>query len=503
MPRALKWTGVVLLAALIVAASAVLGPRLAGTTKVETELGRISVRVQPALGGGLEGYVPVADWGIHFEGPPIPFRMRAELRSLNRETLLRAADGDLGLVDRTEAKIRDGARDAALRALAWSLATALVILLVAAVLLRSLRPRWALPAIGLAIFVLATLTLGLAARNSLNQESFENPTYFASGEELKRILEVVDQEDVESPYGTEFESIVRSLGAVLATGEETVVTGDELYLGSDLHANPLVIRPVSRLVDDRPLLLTGDFGQRGSTAEAAILVPRVAALGRRVVAVSGNHDSTTLMRRLAAGGITVLDGDGRLMPDGSFQPPPVIEVGGVDVAGWGDPLEYGGEDRVGDRAVTSDDLDDPEAALDAWADEIFQWFDSLAEKPDVVMVHQHTLARRLAEELVENGYSEPLTIATGHSHEQRLERVGPVVIVNPGSIGAGGVFDAGETAIGIAHLRFGEDGALRSAELISVEPFSGAARATRVVIDSLCPEELRCSAVIPEEMVTG
>ncbi len=502
MVATLKWLGALLLAALIVVAAGVLGPRLAGTTEVSTEFGQVAIKLEPSLHGGMEGYVPVADWGLRFEGPSVPFKVRAELRSLNREALLRTADGDQSVIDATEAELRDGARNAVLRNLAWSLAVALALLLLAALLWRSLRPRWALPLTGLAIFVVATVAMGLLARSTVDRNSFDNPTFFASGSELKRILEVIDKSDVESPYGSEFESIVRSIGAVLATGGEPEAARKEMYLGSDLHANPLVIRPVSRLVGDQPVLMTGDFGQRGSPAESALLAPRVAALGRRVVAVSGNHDSAALMRKLADAGVTVLDRRGTLRPDGTFKPPPVIDVDGVSVAGWADPLEYGGDNPLGDRAVTLGDLDDPEAVASRWISGMLRWFDSLSNKPDVLMIHQESLGTIFAEALEKAGYSEPLTIATGHTHEQKLEKIGSIVVVNPGTIGAGGAFDAGEQEIGLAHLRFDADGSLRSAELISVEPFSGAARATRIVIDSLCPEEKRCSAVIPDQMVT-
>ena len=189
------------------------------------------------------------------------------------------------------------------------------------------------------------------------------------------------------------------------------------------------------------------------------------------------------------------------MPDGGFRPPPVIDVKGVKVAGQADPLEYRGDSPLGDRAVTFDDLDDPEAATARWITESLRWFDSLVEKPDVIMIHQHSLALLFADALAEAGYGEPLTIATGHSHRQALEKIGPTIVVNPGSIGAGGAFDAGDQEIGLAHLRFEDDGSLRSVELISVEPFSGAGRATRVSIGSLCPGEERCSAVIPDETV--
>ena len=66
-------------------------------------------------------------------------------------------------------------------------------------------------------------------------------------------------------------------------------------------------------------------------------------------------------------------------------------------------------------------------------------------------------------------------------------------------MGAGGIFDAGQQPIGIAELHFDRLAPeLRSVDFILVEPFSGAAQASRVVIDDVCPEEERCSYEPPE-----
>lgn len=496
----MKWIGAFAVCVAAVAAGLLLGPRLAGSTVQETEIGDVSYRLNASATGGLEGYVPITDWGVRFDGPPVPFRLRVELRTLDREALLRATEGDRRLIDATEEQLREGAITALRKTLLWSFGITLVLLVLVCLVWRGLRPRWVPVAIGVPIFVLAIAAAGLATRNTIDDRTFGSPTFFASGAELQRILEVIDTADVESPYGSEFESIVRSIGAVLATGDEPDSGLTGMYLGGDLHANALVVRPLSRLVEGEPLLLNGDFGQQGTRAESALLVPRIAALGRRVVAVSGNHDSASLMRDLAAAGVTVLDHRGTLEPDGTFRPPPVVSVDGIDVAGWADPFEIGGTDPAGAPGSSFEELEDPDAARAEWVSRMLRWFDSLGTKPDVLMIHQSSLASLFARAVNEAGYDEPLTIATGHSHDQYLEKVGSVTVVNPGSSGAGGVFEAGESGIGLAHLRFEPDGALRSAELILAEPFSGAAQATRVVIDTLCPDEQECRVEVPDRL---
>jgi hypothetical protein len=65
---------------------------------------------------------------------------------------------------------------------------------------------------------------------------------------------------------------------------------------SDLHGNQLVVGPLRQLFLGRPIFFAGDFGQRGRPAEASALTPQVTALGRPLVAVSGNHDSRPFMR---------------------------------------------------------------------------------------------------------------------------------------------------------------------------------------------------------------
>ncbi len=282
--------------------------------------------------------------------------------------------------------------------------------------------------------------------------------------------------------------------SALAVGRDPQTGGTEIYAGSDLHANALVIDPVAELVGDSPLLLAGDFGQRGGEGEARLLAPKVAALGSDVVAVSGNHDSDGLMRRLVKEGVTVLGQEGRLKENGGFQPPPVVDLDGISLAGFSDPLQYrgGGGENAADRPVTAEGLEDPEAAVEGWRRDLLEWFTSLPVAPKVLMVHQDGLAQWLAQALNEVDYLQPLTIVTGHDHKQHVDRYGEIFVVDGGTIGAGGVFGAGEDSVGLSRLRFNDQKRLESVDLIAVEPVSGAARATRVVTETMCPVERRC-----------
>ncbi len=504
-----RWAAIVLAGLAIAVGGSVLGLRLSSPVLTETAAGRVSIDVTPSTSGEVEAFIPLADWGVRSDVFTAPIKVRAELESVNRAALLKLAEGDTALLAATEQQLKDGARKAVILAVVWAVATVLLLLGLATVIWRGLSPRWSLLAVGVLITVVAYGAMGLRARSDLESGALNNTTYFAQGQEITRILDLAEDPRFESGYGSEFSSIVRSIGAVLGEAGLDVPEATEIFSGSDLHANALVIDPLARMVGDDPLLLAGDFGQRGGQAEAALLAPKVAAIGAGVVAISGNHDSHALMLRLARHGVTVLGQEGRLDDEGKYQPPPVVTVEGLKVAGFRDPLEYGGSDPDRpDRPVTAEDFADPEAEVQRWREELLGWFKGLPTRPDVVMVHQDGLAQWLAGELQRTGDDRPLTVVTGHDHRQHIDRYGRIVVVDGGSIGAGGVFGAGSESVGVARLRFAPADerpararragsantgpVLTAVDLIAVEPFSGAARATRVIIDRMCPGEDIC-----------
>jgi hypothetical protein len=97
-------------------------------------------------------------------------------------------------------------------------------------------------------------------------------------------------------------------------------------------------------------------------------------------------------------------------------------------------------------------------------------------------VHQNGLAQHLAATLAARGDERPLVILTGHDHKQHVERHGNFVVVDSGSVGAGGVLGVGDERVGLGDLHFGAR-TLTAVDLIEAEPFTGAASAQRVIVD--------------------
>ena len=111
----------------IVVAGVLAGLRLAGPVSENTALGRVSYELAPAISGGVEAYVPVADWGLRSDAFSGPFELRLELRTVERQALIDAAADDPSVLEQVRSELEDGALNAVLRAITWSLGVVLVL----------------------------------------------------------------------------------------------------------------------------------------------------------------------------------------------------------------------------------------------------------------------------------------------------------------------------------------------------------------------------------------
>jgi hypothetical protein len=154
----------------------------------------------------------------------------------------------------------------------------------------------------------------------------------------------------------------------------------------------------------------------------------------------------------------------------------VVEVEGIAVAGFEDPLEHDGD-------VAGHLLKLNAGAVVSAQQELIAWFDSLPRWPDVVLVHQHGLAHALLEHVSGEQGAAPVLILTGHDHRQHVDRRGDDILVDGGTVGAGGPFAIGEAPAGFALLHLTAGNRLQAADLVQVEPLSGEGTASRVVFD--------------------
>jgi predicted phosphodiesterase len=462
-------------------------------------LGTVAFGVSPAREGKLDVYVPIVDWGVRAHPYHGPVAVDLEFRSVDRDAALAslrssgAADANLGLL---KSELRDVVEQGLLRAAAVVLLGGAVSGLLAGSLVVAFgrRRRWLAfgTLTGLATS-LATVSLAGVAVSRFDYDAFRQPTFYAHGAELPKLLSFSEQLlEAGEDYTDSYDQAVAGLTNLIA------VAGDPprrtriartVVVASDLHSNSFVLPAFAEYTAGKTVFLVGDFSELGTRYEESV-AGELGALGGTVVAVSGNHDSRAFMRAAAAAGVIVLTRSGRLFADGSTDGRPLLSLDGLLVAGYDDPLESIDGDLAGRR------LELKERRIGA-EQQFLAWFAALPERPDVVLVHQHALAHALLHVVGSQPGQEPVLVLTGHDHRQHLDEEGSSMLVDGGTLGAGGPFGIGEERSGFAELHLGPDGRLTAVDLIEVEPLSGEASARRVVLDDREAESAGGEAVGP------
>lgn len=467
-------------------AGATLALRAFGESSARLALGTVTIDVQPATSGRAELYMPLVDWEIVARPYAAPVAIRAEVTTVDRDralVALRSGKDARGTVEQARAEVPSLVRDAVRHAVIVAAAGGIAGGLVAGCILGVATGRRRIALLGLPAGAVATALLIAPVAWSLQHVdygAFEHPTFHAHGEELPRLLAFSAQlSDASRGYTASYETALRglvNLVSVVGDGDAVPAAAHDIVVGSDIHSNTFPLQAFGRYAEGKPIFLVGDFTQLGTDYESSV-ADDVAALGPTVVAVSGNHDTAPLMRRLAERGVTVLRSDGVLDRSGRLVPGPVISVAGITVAGWDDPLE------TPTAQLGPHDLELQGPAFKAAGERLIAWFDALEPRPQMVLVHQHGLAHALLDHVAAETDRRPVVILTGHDHTQHLERVGRSLLVDGGTLGAGGIFAVGEAPAGFVDLRLDAAFTPLSADLVQIEPVSGDGSARRVVFD--------------------
>jgi predicted phosphodiesterase len=446
----------------------------------------MSISTSFADHGSVDVYVPIVDWGVRAEPYAAPIRMSATLVSVNRQAALRTLEtpDDAGArLDAVEAgapaAVREALRRAALLVLVGGIAGGLVGGLVLHAIVRRRRVLALGAAAGLTAAACTIAVCALTLR-SPDYGVFRQPTFYAHGGDLPRLLELSDRlTSAGNSYRSSYQQALSGLDTLVAAaaGDRTPAVQRSFMVASDIHANWLTLPAFARYADHRPVFLVGDFSLQGTPIEASI-ARRAAGVGHPTIVVSGNHDSPVVMRRLAQAGAIVLTHDGRMAGDGTVTGPPVVSVDGLQVAGYEDPLATQAGNFGHQLDVTSAELANETTTVEIW-------FDTLPERPDIVLVHDFRVAAALRVHVATEGGS--VIVLTGHDHRQHVDRSGDVVEVDGGTLGAGGVFTVGHASAGFAQVHLTADGWPAAVDLISADPISGDATARRVALDPPAP----------------
>ena len=346
------------------------------------------------------------------------------------------------------------------------------------------RRRWLLlgPAAGLAVTFAAVALVG-AGVSRFDYGALREPTFYAHGEELPRLLEFSERvlaagEGYDDSYGDAVEGLTRLIAVAGERAEEPAPIDRAIVVASDLHSNSLVLPALEGFTGGKPVFLVGDLTQRGTRYETGI-VPGIARLGSPVVAVSGNHDSRPLMLAAARRGVDRAHAQ-RPAPRGrhdgrrarSSRSP------ASRVAGWDDPAESAAGTFEGHLLELKE-----QALLDAGAavPRLVRGAARAARRrprPPALARARAPARRCWPRRAASRCSSSPVTTT-----DQHVESEGAHVLVDGGSVGAGGAFGVGEEPSGFALVHLDADDRARPSTWSRSSPSPGSASAHRVVLE--------------------
>jgi hypothetical protein len=196
------------------------------------------------------------------------------------------------------------------------------------------------------------------------------------------------------------------------------------------------------------------------------------------VVVGGNHDSDTLLKDLAADGAIVLTQFGRLRPDGSHGPM-IVKVGGLRIAGYDDPFLRRAGQQYEDRFRVG--------LTNAAAEDFRRWYERIAGKVDVVVVHEPDVAASLLAQLRRDPPRRPLMLLDAHTHRLFLRADPNLLEVNGGTIGAGGTGNLADErsnlSLALITYRLEPTPLPLAVDQVTIDPGSGSSSARRVRVD--------------------
>jgi hypothetical protein len=316
-------------AAAVAVAGLLAGVRLAGPMEHRTPLGDVRVQVVPALDGQVDGFIPLADWGVRADAFDAPIRISVEPRGVDRPALLRAVDGDRRVIAAAEADLAAAGRRSLLRALACGiLATVLLAAFASCGLAaggrRERRLLLGLPAAA------AALATGLGAgalwqvERSFRLEAFQHPTFYARGAEMQQLLGAAEKARRSGQrYGTQVEGTLSSFASLLADASSPASTtaaarsSPPTCTPTRSRSTPCAAWPAASRCSSPATSATTAILRRCGCSPTASPGCRARSWRCRATTTRG-----TLMRRLAARGVLVLTERGRLRADGSTAGPP-------------------------------------------------------------------------------------------------------------------------------------------------------------------------------------
>src|SRR3954471_16114359 len=250
--------------ALVVVATLAAGVTALGTCGSERKLsvGTIGLSVDPGHRGALDLYVPVVDWGARFPVVRLPVRLKAEVRTVNRDAVTRLAEGESVDVKDVRGEARDAIASYIRLLLLVVLVAELAIGVLAAFAVRARtgpRLRLTVPvAVGTALLSMVVLIVFLPPRGQIDR-----PEYYAHGPDIPRALQAIEDatnssQVLDEELNAQLVGVARLVESPARRRTLTPAL-PRFTLASDLHNNLLALPALEGAAAGGPLLFAGDL----------------------------------------------------------------------------------------------------------------------------------------------------------------------------------------------------------------------------------------------------
>ncbi len=434
----------------------ILALKIAGPAEYNTHYGVVQFTATAAITGELNLYIPLAGWGIKTKPYNWPLKLQIELRQINRQNIIQPLVGGQKssyYEEQLTAMANKVGHAALLRAAIYWISGALIGGVIASLMISAVlnQRTYLLSAPLLSGSVGCFIVFMTIWRVSHPTDSiWREPIFYGSGKEIPQLLDFSKQLQVASGrYENHYRRALLSLDNLLNFVQDGSEKRQQVILASDIHTNLLPLPAFKYFVGNSPVLLAGDFGQLGLPLEN-VTANQIAHLGSPTVAISGNHDSKSYMKALSDANAIVLGKD--LTESEKYYTLP----NGSIVAGYSDPL--GANDQ---QFVNQDNSKEIKAFI--------RWFNNLPQRPDIVLVHRHSFGHALLDSL--SPRSKPLIIMVGHDHNAHIEKVRNNILLDGGSLGAGGPWSVGLQKATFLSMQF-EGSKLAYVTIVAIEPTS-------------------------------
>jgi len=278
------------------------------------------------------------------------------------------------------------------------------------------RRSWKEMLLGGLIGLVTASVLLFGTYKTFDIQKFENPEYEGMIKAAPWMIKLAQESFFTiNTLGTQMRAIADNLNGLFqrVNSLQAMTPGDgeiKILHVSDIHNNPVAFEFIDQVVKTFGISLvidSGDLSDFGTPLESA-LASKIEDLQVPYIITPGNHETPTMIKEL------------KKIPNVIVLEAGIKKIGGVKIAGIGDPSSLRNETRV---PVQSE--------IYEFTGRLREVIDASDVSPDIVAAHNPKIAR--------NFWGQIPVVLSGHNHQYKIKTKPNSVFIDAGTSGAAGI----------------------------------------------------------------